>query len=145
MARITLIVGMDQLMKCSIHANDVSYKAIGLGGAGRTFITNPITSAAYLWRYFGKTSCLITSKDSHDDKIQPEGLDHYSVPEPSVYLDPPVNDLQPAESEIAEEDFLADNSREDQLVARDFTHFNRQVRALYYNGWHIETVPYYNN
>ena len=112
-----------------------------------------------LWRYFEKTGCLITTDGSNDDKINLEGLDHYSVPRPFVYLDPPANevpcdvpaaaalepDLQPF-SEIAEENILADDSLDDRLEARDFTHkdVNHHIRALYTNGWNTGTVRYYN-
>ena len=79
---------------------------------------------------------------------------------PSVYVDPPANevpcdvpaaaapepDLQPARSELAEEIILAYDPREDRLEARDFTHkdVNRQVKALYTIGWHTGTVRFYN-
>ena len=83
------------------------------------------------------------------------------MPGPTVYLDLPENevpcdapataaaepDLQPADSEIAEENILADDSLEGRLEARDFFTYkdvNRQIKTLYTNRWLTGTVPCYS-
>ena len=110
-----------------------------------------------LWRYFEKTGCLITADGSGDEKINPEGLQDYKVPPPTVYLAPPECEIDcetPAPAELEPDtqmpipDHQIDDDepeRVDKAEERDYKHENigRNIKALYDNGWHIGSIKYF--
>ena len=103
----------------------------------------------FRWRLWEKTGCLITVDGSDDNKIHPEGLPDYNVPEPCIFVEASAEALVPNEvepdamTEIANQDVEDDeNPPEDEVLEDNVAERNdnpeyvgRKVKALYENGW----------